>query len=118
MYRPARDNVQRKESSKFVAIDARKTHPAWVQKLGDVGNQVTHTKSSSIQAKKQWMICQSTNKCSANMLKMTKDLLPGTFVFTDNLFSSMELLKELNKRGLNFVCTFRRNRFREAKSKL
>ena len=59
-----------------------------------------------------------TNKCSAVVLKLTKDLPKGSFLFTDNLFSSMELLQALNKRGLNFVCTFRRNRLKDAQSKL
>ena len=55
-----------------------------------------------------------SNKCSVVVMKLTKDLPKGSFLFTNNLFSSMELLQALDKRGLNFVWSLRRNRLKDA----
>ena len=116
MYRRANDSVQRKESSNlFEAIYAKIYGFKNWARYGASGYTY---KVQLYQGKKQLKICHVTNKCSAIVLKLTKELSPGTFVFTNNLFSSMELLKELNERGLNFVCTFRGNRLREAQTKM
>ena len=58
------------------------------------------------------------NKCAAVVLNLTKELPKGSFLFVDNLFATLDLVKHLGTRGINVVCTFRRNRLKDASSRL
>ena len=52
-------------------------------------------------------------KTAQVVLDLVKDMPAGSYIYFDNLFATQTLVKELIKRGLHFVCTFRPNRLKD-----